>query len=872
MKTHIIATILTTLFLSFSQSAIAQIPQFDWAANLEWVNAIDINSVTTDSDSNVIVVGTFTNWQDLDPGSAQLLVDGQGDIFVMKLDKNGVMVWVKVIGDDTGTLQSAHKVVSDSSNNIYVLGNWPITGAPFDADPGPGVFTLTPQTNQAGYLISLDPNGDFRWAQIVPTNEVGETALDNDLVYDDNGALLLTASFSGAYDFDQGAGTFNMSSVGISSFVLKLDLDGNFIWAKGLLDNIRARAIDCSSNGDIFLTGVFQGSPDFDPNAGTATISSNGPLTDGFVLKLTSNGDFMWVKGFGGTDFERMHDIACDNNGEVYVTGDYEGTTDLDPGAGVFSATASGARDNFVLHLDNLGDFVWANPITVDQELDFFELDVDTSNNLYIGGYVEDTIDIDPSINVFEISASPSTILNDNVDVFFAKVDPSGNLVWVRVIGGEVVDQFHDIHVAKNFDVHIVGLYDETVDFDPGPGTATYTSVGSYDGFNAKFSQCFQSAPTPDLSTLSDVTADCQVNNIIPPTASEFCTGSITGIPDVTFPITTQGTTTVTWTYDAGNGFVTTQTQNVIISDNSPPTPNQTNLPDINAQCEIDTIIPPTATDNCLGNVTITSDAVFPITTNTTVTWTYEDENGNAATQTQSVIVMDTNPPVPNITSLSDIDSECPVTSLTAPTATDNCSATISVTNDAVLPIESSTLVTWTYDDGNGNTSTQTQNVNITPIDVSTTLDLLMDNTQEISANASGYTYQWIEDCDGTNTLISGATNQAFYPSTNGSYAVIISNGICSDTSDCVIIDDLNLDEYTHSLIRVFPNPTNGTFTVQSDNLDEATHIKIYNTLGQRIEFKTETSSGSVVVEFAAKPGLYFLKIENQRPIQIIKL
>ncbi|MCK8482402.1 hypothetical protein, partial [Psychroserpens algicola] len=78
------------------------------------------------------------------------------------------------------------------------------------------------------------------------------------------------------------------------------------------------------------------------------------------------------------------------------------------------------------------------------------------------------------------------------------------------------------------------------------------------------------------------------------------------------------------------------------------------------------------------------------------------------------VIIDDVTAPTPDAASLSDITAECEVTSLTAPTATDNCGGSVTVSHDATLPISgegTTTIVTWTYDDGNGNTSTQTQNV-----------------------------------------------------------------------------------------------------------------------------------------------------------------
>ena len=141
-------------------------------------------------------------------------------------------------------------------------------------------------------------------------------------------------------------------------------------------------------------------------------------------------------------------------------------------------------------------------------------------------------------------------------------------------------------------------------------------------------------------------------------------------------------------------------------------------LADVIAECELTSLIAPTATDNCGGLVTVTNDATLPITAQgtTVVTWTYTDAQGNSSTQTQDVVITDTTAPVADIATLADVTAECEVIALTDPTATDNCGGLVTVTNDATLPItaQGTTVVTWTYTDAQGNSSTQTQDVVIT--------------------------------------------------------------------------------------------------------------------------------------------------------------
>ncbi len=222
-------------------------------------------------------------------------------------------------------------------------------------------------------------------------------------------------------------------------------------------------------------------------------------------------------------------------------------------------------------------------------------------------------------------------------------------------------------------------------------------------------------APVPDVAALANVTGECEVTifDLAVPTATDNCNGLMLGTTTATFPITTQGTTVVTWTFDDGNGNVSTQTQDIIIDDISSPVADIATLPTVNAVCSVSSLTAPTASDNCDGTIIGTTTTVFPITTqgSTTVIWSYADGNGNFSSQTQTILIDDNVAPIADLATLPDLTAECVITTLTPPTATDNCSGAIVGFHDAVLPIvlQGTTVITWTYDDGNGNITTQAQ-------------------------------------------------------------------------------------------------------------------------------------------------------------------
>lgn len=202
----------------------------------------------------------------------------------------------------------------------------------------------------------------------------------------------------------------------------------------------------------------------------------------------------------------------------------------------------------------------------------------------------------------------------------------------------------------------------------------------------------------------------------VEPTASDSCSlGSFTADhhPGDFFPV---GTTTVTYTAQDASGNVAACSFTVTVDDKTAPVPDLASLPVIQGQCSATVTTTPTATDNCRGQLagTTTSPRSYTAQGTYTVVWTYNDGNGNIATQNQTVIVADTAPPA--APSLADVNASCgtPVT-LTAPPAVDNCSGTVTGRTATAFPITQpgTTVVTWTFTDAAGNSSTANQKVTI---------------------------------------------------------------------------------------------------------------------------------------------------------------
>ena len=222
------------------------------------------------------------------------------------------------------------------------------------------------------------------------------------------------------------------------------------------------------------------GTVDFDPGAGTTTLTSAAGSADVFVSKLDSSGNFVWAKSFGGTSEDLGYSIAVDSSGNIYTTGYFYSTADFDPGAGTSNRTSAGLVDVFVSKLDSSGNFVWAKSFGGTRDDVSNSIAVDSSGNVYTTGFFVEIVDFDPGAGTSNHTSAGGG------DVFVSKLDSSGNFVWAKSFGGTSGDSSSSIAVDSSGNIYTAGSFGGTVDFDPGAGTTTLSSAGDADVFVLK--------------------------------------------------------------------------------------------------------------------------------------------------------------------------------------------------------------------------------------------------------------------------------------------------------------------------------------------------------------------------------------------------
>ena len=188
--------------------------------------------------------------------------------------------------------------------------------------------------------------------------------------------------------------------------------------------------------------------------------------------------DFQWAKGIIPTNPGNITigDMVMDNSGNIYVTGSIQGTTDFGGTGNVLTAAGS---DVFIAKYDAAGNTLWARRAGGTNVDRGYAIATDNAGNVYIGGYFGGTAN-------FETDTLTSV---GNEDMFIAKYNASGNIIWTKGTGGASSDIVYGIDVDNSGNIHVTGYFNSTVDFGGtgnslttvGPGINPDIFVAKYD-------------------------------------------------------------------------------------------------------------------------------------------------------------------------------------------------------------------------------------------------------------------------------------------------------------------------------------------------------------------------------------------------------
>ena len=289
-------------------------------------------------------------------------------------------------------------ITTDSEGNILVTGRFEGT---VDFAPGPDINNISSAGSFDVFIVKLSSSGTVLWVR-----KAGGLGTDyGNAIAADSSNVYIIGNFTGAVDFDPGIDSVILSAIESDIYVWKLNSAGNLIWVKQMNGTLASYGSGISvKDGNVYYTGWFRGSVDFDPNIASTVLTSSSNNQDIVIARLNSSGHLMWVKQIGGTDSDEGHGIDVDISGNIYTIGYFSSTVDFNPGTGTINLIAEGGVDIFILKLDPGGNYTWAVRIG-GSDTDVGNAISVTETGIHTTGGFDGSVDFDPGVGIFQLTS-----------------------------------------------------------------------------------------------------------------------------------------------------------------------------------------------------------------------------------------------------------------------------------------------------------------------------------------------------------------------------------------------------------------------------------------------------------------------------------
>jgi len=391
------------------------IAKFDASGELIWAKTWggveDDGGIKIDVDDqgNLIFVGAYRQTIDID--GHELTSLGELDVLVVRLDKNGNYLWSKSLGGDEDEI--GRNILYDSDDNIVLRGR-------FEGTANFGGNDLESKGDFDIFLAKYDEDGNHLWSE-----SFGGTGYDGDtepgMAIDNMDNILISGKIKNLVNF--GGEDLIIADGSADMYIAKFNEDGNHVWSNNFgstdvgggytgTDSMRGVAVD--NDGNIYATGRY----DSDRiNFGCDGLTGYS-TSDVFLVKFDKDGSCIWSKSFAENTYAEGKDIVVDASGNVAMTG-YIGGASVDFGGGTHSL--SGKSDQaFVARFDTDGNYIWSEIYGEEFVDQGFDLDLDSSGNLFLTGrFASGSVDF-----------NGITVTNDNpalanYDIFLFKLETS---------------------------------------------------------------------------------------------------------------------------------------------------------------------------------------------------------------------------------------------------------------------------------------------------------------------------------------------------------------------------------------------------------------------------------------------------------------
>jgi hypothetical protein len=458
-------------FISLVSFANAQTTDWLWAKNAGGTISSDwSNAVAIDASGNVYIAGYFTS-PTIIFGTITLTDYAVGDvsnIFLAKYDDNGNVLWAKSAG--RAGYDVANSVAVDASGNVYLAGGFTsdtiIFGTTSLVNYNPGNYDI--------FIAKYNTSGDVIWAKSAGAIE-DEKA--NSVAVDANGNAYVTGFFdSPSIAF----GTITLTNAGNDDiFLAKFDANGNVLWAKRAggtyQDDAISVAVDVSGNA--YIAGYFNGYCNNDTLIFGQDTLKDLNNEDVFLAKFDANGNALWGKSALG--FEAY--VTLDTSGNIYLTGRFGDSNTI---FGADTLINKGLYNIYFAKYDANGNALWAKSAGGTTDDGALSVTTNSSGNIYITGYFDS-----PSITFGSTILTNADTSGNTPDIFLAKYDDTGNVLWAERTGGLNHDVANSAALDASGNIYLTGYFGSpTITFGTTTLTNTTNSDVFYDIFLAKSS------------------------------------------------------------------------------------------------------------------------------------------------------------------------------------------------------------------------------------------------------------------------------------------------------------------------------------------------------------------------------------------------
>ena len=711
---------------------------------------------------------------------------------------------------------SINDVCTDDNNRQYSI-SYGDNSANFSFNGGQ---LTAPSIDKCGSITKSNDQGNHEWIKFFSPVSANGSCIPQKIFYR-GGYIYIAGLNNGTIDMNPVAQVNSLFGWS-TPFIVKLDTAGNFVWAKSFGEvNTKVNDVKVDGFGNVFITGSMSTSFFFN---GVNQVSNGND--DVYLLKYNSLGQEQWCKTFGSNsvNFERGNSIAIDQNNNINVCGYFSGTVDFDPGLGNYPLICNGQRDGFVARYDLNGNFVTAIDIGGsggNNEARFNGIEVH-NNSVYVAGLVYGTVDLDPGALTNNITVQGSQGI-------LMKFDYQLNLNWHKlIISSNNASEIYKIRIKSN-QLYISGLMSGTTDLDPHPTNSfTYTPAATYNYGNTYIVKLdlsgnfiwgagFLNTPTGGIYNNNNIPYGLAITNDGVYIAGEF-TGPVDFNPDqaqtqIVHPAYTPPGIGIT------TGYLAKLT-------------------------------------NCVPSYTI----IQAIACNSYF-WAQTGQTYNSSGQYNDTLQ--------NVNGCDSIISLNLTLNANVQGGTTVQTACDSYTWNNQTYTQSG-LYTQVLSTVNGCDSTVTLDLtlNYSPTTPIVTLSSITNLSTPLQGNA---TYQWFQCSD--NLAIPNAINNTYIASSNGLYGVIVSNGCGSDTSQCVNVSTIGINEVSGQMI-IFPNPTTETIEIKLDYAEtqHATY-KIVDAMYREIQIgELHSNNGKILIPIGSiASGNYILVVEGVGAYKFVK-